>query len=405
MENNIISKYKGLTIIVILLLSSFAGGLYAGKNNTIPNKVILTTESDMASTTISLDAFWKVWKTLDEKFVYTKKDAKPISIDEKLWGAIEGLTAAYGDPYTVFMPPEEAKTFESDISGNFEGVGMELGIKDKNLVVVAPLKNTPAYKSGVQKGDILLDIDGTTAIGLSIDTAVKMIRGKAGTPVTITFSRDGVKDPIEIEIIRDFIDIPTVSTEIKEDVFIIRLYMFNAISADKFRLSLREFAESGNRKLILDLRGNPGGYLEAAVDMASWFLPMGKTVVRESFGENTLEIGYRSKGYDVFNDTLKMVVLIDEGSASASEILAGALQEHGIAKLVGAKTFGKGSVQELLRITSDTSLKVTVAQWLTPNGTSISDGGLTPDYEVSFTADDVKGNIDPQMEKALEILR
>lgn len=405
MENNIISKYKGLTIIVILLLSSFAGGLYAGKNNTIPNKVILTTESDMASTTISLDAFWKVWKTLDEKFVYTKKDAKPISIDEKLWGAIEGLTAAYGDPYTVFMPPEEAKTFESDISGNFEGVGMELGIKDKNLVVVAPLKNTPAYKSGVQKGDILLDIDGTTAIGLSIDTAVKMIRGKAGTPVTITFSRDGVKDPIEIEIIRDFIDIPTVSTEIKEDVFIIRLYMFNAISADKFRLSLREFAESGNRKLVLDLRGNPGGYLEAAVDMASWFLPMGKTVVRESFGENTLEIGYRSKGYDVFNDTLKMVVLIDEGSASASEILAGALQEHGIAKLVGAKTFGKGSVQELLRITSDTSLKVTVAQWLTPNGTSISDGGLTPDYEVSFTADDVKGNIDPQMEKALEILR
>jgi len=351
-----------------------------------------------------MDAFWETWNILSQKFVYTHKDAKKITDQDKIWGAIQGLTAAYGDPYTVFMPPEESKVFAGDISGNFEGVGMELAIKDKNIVVVAPLKGTPAYNAGVQKGDVVLAIDGKTTAGMSVDEAVKLIRGKAGTVVTIKFARDGKTEPVEIKIIRGIIDVPTAETEIKGDVFVIKLYNFYAPSVDKFKLALRDFIASGKTKLILDLRGNPGGYLESAVDMASWFLPLGKTVVKEDFGTNIDEQIYRSKGYDIFNSNLQMMILADSGSASASEILAGALQEHKIAKIVGTKTFGKGSVQELINITPDTSLKVTIARWLTPNGISISDGGLTPDYEVNMTADDVKANKDPQMDKAISLL-
>jgi carboxyl-terminal processing protease len=198
---------------------------------------------------------------------------------------------------------------------------------------------------------------------------------------------------------------PTVDTEKKGDVFIIRLYSFSAISPDLFRNALREFMMSGTNKLILDLRGNPGGYLEAAQDMASWFLPTGKVIVSEDFKDKSKNQVFRSKGYNIFNDKLKFVILIDGGSASASEILAGALHEHGVAKLVGAKSFGKGSVQELVDITSDTSLKVTIARWLTPNGNSISHMGIMPDVEVKLDEEAYKKDrTDTQLNKALEIL-
>jgi len=405
MDENL-KKYKLVLIVTMLLAVSFGLGMYFANTKKNLDKTVsfVSSTSTLATTTADMDAFWTTWNILSQKFVYTHKDAKKITDQDKIWGAIQGLTAAYGDPYTVFMPPEESKVFAGDISGNFEGVGMELAIKDKNIVVVAPLKGTPAYNAGVQKGDVVLAIDGKTTAGMSIDEAVKLIRGKADTVVTIKFAREGKTDPLEIKITRGIIDVPTAETEIKGDVFVIKLYNFYAPSADKFRSALREFVESGKTKLILDLRGNPGGYLESAVDMASWFLPLGKTVVKEDFGPNIDEQIYRSKGYDIFNSNLQMMILADSGSASASEILAGALQENKIAKLVGTQTFGKGSVQELINITPDTSLKVTIARWLTPNGISISDGGLTPDYEVNMTADDVKANKDPQMDKAISLL-
>ena len=191
-------------------------------------------------------------------------------------------------------------------------------------------------------------------------------------------------------------------------MFVIRLFNFSAVSPHLFRNSLREFINSGSDKLVLDLRGNPGGFLEAAVDMASWFLPLGKVIVREDFGNADINGAeprvHRSKGYDVFDDDLKMAVLINQGSASASEILAGALSEHGVATLVGAQTFGKGSVQELVDITGETSLKVTIARWLTPKGASISDGGVAPDVAVEFTLEDLEAGRDPQLEKAIEIV-
>jgi carboxyl-terminal processing protease len=316
------------------------------------------------------------------------------------------LAASLGDPYTTFFPPKQNKSFQSDISGNFEGVGMEVGVKDNQLTVVAPLKGTPAYNAGIKAGDKILKIDDKPSSGMSADEAVTLIRGKEGTKVAVTLSRKDVKEPIVVTLTREVINIPTIDTEQKPNgIYLIRLYNFSAISPEMFREALKKFAESGSDKLILDLRGNPGGYLDAAIDMASWFLPPGEVIVKEDFGLGKEQGVHRSIGHQAFNNNLKMVILIDQGSASASEILAGALSEHGVAKLVGTKSFGKGSVQELVPITPDTSLKVTIARWLTPNGISISAGGLTPDVEVKMTEKDFTAGKDPQMDKAIEILK
>lgn len=348
---------------------------------------------------VDLSTFWKVWNTLEEKYVLSASSTPP-TYEELVYGAAQGLAQAYGDPYTVFLPPAESEAFAQDISGNFEGVGMEIGIRDGVLTVVAPLKGTPAERAGLQSGDKIVEIDDVSTEGMSSDKAVRLIRGERGTTVTFTILRDNTIK--EIAVVRDVIEIPTVDTELRDDgVFVISLYSFNAVSTARFRNALEEFVNANTTELILDLRGNPGGFLDAAVDMASWFLPSGEIIVREDLGEGKKEKVYRSRGYNAFNENLNMVVLIDGGSASASEILAGALKDHGIATIVGKPSFGKGSVQELIPITGDTSLKVTVARWLTPNGTSISNGGLIPDTEVEYDPDT---QIDEQLEKAAELL-
>ncbi len=357
---------------------------------------------------IDMEPFWTVWELLDEKYVATNKQSsttKIVTNEDRVWGAIKGMTDSLGDPYTVFLPPEEAKDFQENINGNFEGVGMEIGIKEGVLTVVAPLKGSPAESAGLKSGDKIITIDDKTAVDLSTDQAVKLIRGQKGTIVKISVIRAGESKPLNFEIVRAVINIPTLKTEKREDgIFVISLYNFYAQSKKEFTKALKEFAGAKTDKLILDLRGNPGGYLDISVDMASYFLPLGKPIVREDFGQTEEEKIYRSKGYNIFNDKLKMIILVDNGSASASEILAGALQEYNVAKLVGTKTYGKGSVQELVPVTKNSSLKVTIAKWLTPNGISISEGGLTPDYEVKITEEDLKAEKDTQMLKAVELL-
>jgi len=346
-------------------------------------------------------AFWKAWQVLDSKYVA----AASTTPQDRIYGAIEGLASSYGDPYTVFFPPVESKMFAEDIAGDFEGVGMEIGIKNKQLMVVAPLKDSPAEHAGVKAGDSIISINGTSTDGMSTDQAVKFIRGPKGSTVKIDFLTAGATKPVTKSIVRDVINIPTIDTKsLPGGIYKISLYSFSAQSPDLFRNALRDFVLSGDHKLILDLRGNPGGYLDAAWDMSSYFLPAGKVVVTEDFGKNSPQNIYRSKGYNVFNKNLDMIVLVDNGSASAAEILAGALSEQGVAKLVGVKTFGKGSVQELVPITADTSLKVTIARWLTPDGHNLSHDGLDPDYVVPVTEADAKAGKDAQLEKAEQLL-
>ncbi len=400
-NKNKLTKKLSLYLIVILLIigSFFLGAKSENSRNNFNN--ILNKNSDHLQE-VNFQTFWESWKILDEKFVNGEEEET--SSQDKVWGAIQGLANSLEDPYTVFMPPTEATIFEDDIQGNFQGVGMEIGLKDGVLTVIAPLKGTPAERAGVQPKDKIMEIDGKSSQNMTTDEAVQLIRGEKGTDVVLLVGREGEGEYIEISITRDVIHIPTIKTEMKEDIFIIQLYSFSAVSPNLFRDALREFIESNTTKLIIDLRGNPGGYLEAANDIASWFLPMGKVVVTENYGENQDDKVHKSKGYDIFNNNLEMAILINGGSASASEILAGALSEYNKATLIGTQSFGKGSVQELIKITPETSLKVTVARWLTPLGNSISKDGLTPDVEVEFTIEDMEAERDPQMDKAIEYL-
>ncbi len=402
-------KTKRTASFILLVAGFFILGIYIGfHSKSIPeiNKADVQNKETAVTTKADFAPFWKVWNTINEK----SPNANKINDQKRVYGAISGLVGSLNDPYSVFFSPDEAKLFEDDIAGSFGGIGVEVGIKDKVLTVIAPLKDTPGYKAGVKPGDKILKIDKTSTADLSIEKAIKLIRGDKDTAVTLTIYREGDKEPREIKIVRDTINVPTLDTELRKDgIFIIRLYSFSADSARLFQKAVKEFADAKTDKLLLDLRGNPGGYLDAAVSMASWFLQSGKTVVTEDYGTNAKPKIHRSLGYDVFTDKLKFAILIDGGSASASEILAGAMQDHKKAKLVGTQSYGKGSVQEVVDVTPDTILKITVAKWLTPNGTSISEKGLTPDYKVenkkpARNASHSDAGEDPQMDKAVELL-
>lgn len=395
----------GIGLAVLLATATFFSGLHIGSDTKLEANIFsVFSRQTQADDSVDMTEFWHVWNLLEEKFVVSST-TESLTDQEKIEGAIAGLVRSYGDPYTIYMPPEEAASFEEDISGNFSGVGMEVGIRDDILTVIAPLPQSPAEKAGILAGDLILRINDESTEGMSVDEAVRRIRGEQGTEVTLTILREGESEYRTLTIVRDTITIPTSKTEVRDDVFIITLYSFNAISEAEMQNALRSFIKSGKKKLILDLRGNPGGYLESAVYIGSYFLPLGKTIVRESFGGDSDEEVYRSLGREIQNFTPKeLVVLVDGGSASASEILAGALKEHGVATIIGTKTFGKGSVQELVELDRGSSLKVTVARWLTPQGISISEGGLAPDIEVDRTPEDREAGRDPQLDKALEFL-
>ncbi len=396
-------KNRKNIFLVLLLILFFGFGVYIGFNNRPETTKILdlfNKDGEIISQT-DFSPFWKAWNAINEKY----PDAGKTSNQERIYGAISGLVNSLNDPYSVFFNPEDTKNFEDDMSGSFSGVGMEVGIKDKVLTVISPLKDTPAYKAGLKAGDKILKIDQVPTFDLTIEKAIRLIRGERGTVVVLTIFNENNKNSKDISVTRDIINLPTLDTELRPDgIFVIKLYTFSANSMDLFRNAIKKFYESKSDKLLLDLRGNPGGYLDAAVNMASWFLPGGKPVVIEDFGKNAKKKIHRSEGYDVFSDKLKFVILINSGSASASEILTGAMQDYGIAKIVGEQSYGKGSVQEVVNVTSNTILKITIAKWLTPKGTSIGDKGITPDYKVEFTKKDENNKIDPQLDKAVELL-
>jgi carboxyl-terminal processing protease len=452
--------YGVVAVALVLILGSFVLGIYVGESR-VPAAERVLGISNKGGDPLSLNIatadqvdfapFWRVWNTLENKFVPRSTSTNDLIADQdKVWSAITGLVDAYDDPYTTFFKPAETETFKESARGSFEGVGMVVGIENEQLVVVAPLEDSPAMKAGVKAGDVIMKIDGVDSVSFSTDTAVESIRGEGGTEVVLSVKREGESDLIEIPIVRGKIDIPstntgTVSKEIKrpkenidipttkevtneetgevevvpipveelpeealevveQDFFFLRLFNFSESSVRAFKKGLEEFAESDTNKLIIDLRGNPGGFLQSAVDMASYFVPEGELIVREIVGAQLEERIHVSMGHDLLadRDDLQVVVLINRGSASASEILAGALQEYEIATLIGEKSFGKGSVQELVDITGDVSLKVTIARWFTPNGVSISENGLTPDVIVDISPPFLTQ--DPIFEAALEHL-
>ncbi len=394
---NFLTKYIG---IILLLAVCFSGGFLWGNvrqvNALLPSDLIVRNINFNAD----LSILWDVLKIIKTKY----KGRKDLNDQDLVYGAAEGVVKSLGDPYSEFMAPESSKKFLEDISGSFEGIGAEIGIKDGVLTVVAPLEGTPAKKAGLMSSDKIIKIDNETTLELSIEKAITLIRGPRGTKVTLTILRGDNNEQREITVRRGIIKVPVIEWSLKEngDIAYIQLFSFTENSPDKFSQITQEILQSPANKMILDLRGNPGGYLESAVEIAGWFLADGELVVREDKGDGKGEL-YKSKGKAVFGEW-PTVILIDEGSASASEILAGALRDHLGTKLIGKNSFGKGTVQQMESLKKGASLKITIADWITPSGLSISKSGLSPDIEVNLDIDTFKQGRDSQLQKAIETL-
>jgi carboxyl-terminal processing protease len=387
------NKFIYPIIIVILFVGFFAGGFFIGKNN-VELKVC-------QPETIDFSLFWDAYNKLSANFINPEK----INNQEIIYGAIRGMAGSLQDPYTSFFDPEQSKQFNDSLSGFFSGIGAEVGIKKNQLTIIAPLEGTPAQKAGIMAGDMILKINDKETTDMTTDEAVKLIRGQRGTEVTLNIYRSSWTRSKDIKIIRDTIKVPSVKWALKDNnIAYIQIFQFDQILSPDFKKSALEIINSPAEKIVLDLRNNPGGYLELSQEIAGWFLERGKVVTIEDFGKAKEQTIYKTQGSANFVN-YPMVILINGGSASASEILAGTLRDNRDIKLIGEKSFGKGSVQQILNLKDGSSLKITIAKWLTPKGASISEVGLTPDYKVEITEKDVEAGKDPQLEKALEIIK
>ncbi len=401
-----IAKAGVFVVLAIVILGgasyySYNYGYLKGIEN--PKIVIVRGVTDLEKGKeegIDFSVFWEAWQMIKDKYV----KADELDSQNLVYGAVRGLIGSLEDQNSVFMEPSDAKKFNEDIAGEFSGIGAEIGIRNDQLVIIAPLKETPAEKAGLKPMDKILKIGDKSTDGLIVDEAVKLIRGLKGTTVILTVLRQNWDKPKEIPIIRDTIQIPTLDWEIKDDnIAYFRLYNFYEQAPLLFYQAVVKTSLSAPKGIILDLRNNPGGYLEASVNLAGWFLEKGEIVVSEKFRSGEKQ-DFKSYGSGFLKD-LPIVVLINEGSASASEILAGALRDNRGVKLIGKKSFGKGTVQELQTLKDGSMVKITVAYWLLPKGHQIEKNGLVPDYEVDLTEEDIKAEKDPQLEKAIEVLK
>ncbi|MBP9822013.1 MAG: S41 family peptidase [Candidatus Pacebacteria bacterium] len=400
-----------LTVLVCLMIG-FGGGIIYTKKNEIVDQPIqqLVNQEEGKAQNIDFSLFWKVWNDLSAKYV----DKDQLDKQKMVYGAIEGMVNSVGDPYTVFFEPVKAKAFAQEISGAFGGVGMEIGVKNNVLTVVAPLPNTPAARAGILAGDKILKIDGVTTEGVPADTAVSTIRGKVGTKVTVTIVT-GTDKARDIVLTRETIKVPTVVWKMinqgGKNIAYIQAYQFNENINSQFKTAVDAIEKSNPKAdgIILDLRNNPGGLLDSAINLAGYFVGKNQPVVSEVFGDGTVN-NFKADGNSVLAK-YKTVILVNGGSASASEILAGALHDDLHLKIVGEKTFGKGVVQELENLDAGASFKVTVARWFTPSGINISKKGIEPDIKVELTEEQKKNIIfgdtqtDPQLQKALDTFK
>jgi carboxyl-terminal processing protease len=404
------ASVRKLLVGVFLMAGFFSLGYYFGiKGYTVQNdgypKVTINRSLPEAQKDLDFALFWKVWDTMEAKYY----DKDKLIESQMVYGAIQGMVSAVGDPYTVFLLPSQNKVIEEDLSGNFSGVGIQIGFKDKQLAVTAPLPESPAEKAGILAGDYIVGIiDKDKKIergtqGMSLPEAVQLIRGKSNTKVTLVLLRDGKDEPFEVEVVRQTIEVPSVETEFigeKQDIAHVKVQKFGADTVSEWNQSVISMLQKNKAdKIIIDVRNNPGGYMQAAIDIASDFINNGDVVVIEDSGRGTRN-EYKSEKLGRLR-TAKVVVLTNEGSASASEILAGALRDHDRATLVGEKSFGKGTIQEPLQLEEGAGLHVTIAKWLTPKGTWVHGNGLDPDYAVDQNLDTEE---DEQLQKAIEVV-
>lgn len=386
-------KFIYPVILVVLFVTIFGAGFFAGRNNI----VCRTCKPE----NIDFSLFWEAYGKLKNNFV----DQSKIDNQKIIYGAIEGMAKSLGDPYTTFFNPEEAKRFNDDLSGSFTGIGAEIGIKKDQLTIVAPLEGTPAQKAGLKSGDAVIKINNKNTTDMTTEEAVKLIRGEKGTEVTLTIFRKDWTKTKDIKIIRDTINVPSIKWELKDgDIAHISIYQFDQTLSGSFRKVAMEIFASPAKKIVLDLRNNPGGYLQTAQDLAGWFLEKGQTVTIENFGDKKEPVIYKTEGNSGLL-SYPVIILLNQGSASASEILAGALKDNRGVKIVGEKSFGKGSVQTISELSNGSMIKVTIAKWLTPKGNSISEVGIEPDVKIDITENDILQNKDPQLDKALEIIK
>lgn len=387
-----------LFFVFALLGVSFVFGFERGRNTLGYSGDATILNGNNKANEVNFGIFWKVWDILRDKFV----DQSKLDAQQMLYGAIDGMLASTGDPYTTFFDPKERQEFREDMTGNFEGIGAEMAIKDGVLTIVSPLEEAPAAKAGLLAGDKIIKIDGETTANIELEEAVRRIRGPEGTQVTLTIFHIGDEEAQDIVVSRDLIHVKSIRFEMKEnDIAYIRINRFGDETTDEFERAALSAKKAKARGLVIDLRNDPGGLLTGAVDIASFLLPAQSIVVIEENGKGERD-EIRTHTGDMFS-TLPTSVLINEGSASAAEILAGALRENrDNVRLIGEQSFGKGSVQELVNVTQDTAVKITVAKWLTPKGNQINKVGIAPDEKVELTRAQVIKKEDPQLEKAIE---
>lgn len=396
--NEHIPKVIGVFVLVVVIA---LGGYYFGYHNaTFYSLQNITNDGTRADADYSV--YWQAWQMLKQNHVDSDKKTDT----DLLYGSIGGLAQSFDDPHTVFFPPEEGQKFAEEVNGSFGGIGAEIGNKDGFINVVAPLKASPAERAGLEAGDLILKIGATSTEDLDVNQAITLIRGPIGTTVVLNiFRKEKWVQPRDILIIRERIELPTLDLTFHDSGKIaqIQLYAFNQNASFKFYEAASKALLKGAKGIVLDLRNNPGGYLEVATELAGWFVDRGALIVSERFKTGP-DQPFLSSGNGALKK-LPIVILINKGSASASEILAGALRDVRGAKIVGEKSYGKGTVQELMDLKDGSSLKITIAHWVMPKGQILDHNGIVPDFEVIPTDEQITEKKDVQLDKALEVMR
>lgn len=389
-----------LAIVLTFVAGFFVGETRATSIRTLNPNGQGIGQSDLPASVeddVDFQQFWDIWNFVKDSYY-----KQPVSNQQLYYGALKGVVSGLDDPYSVYFEPKEAEAFKANLEGSFSGIGAEIGIREDKLVIVAPLSDSPAARAGLQPGDWVIAIDGKDTTGMSVEEAVVHIRGEKGTQVKLTISRNGLETAQEISIMRDKIVIDSVKWKLdKDQIMRISISTFNNDTPELFTDVVQEILTSDVKGIIVDLRSNPGGLLTTAIDIASSWVGYKPVVI-----ERTKDDARTFNGVKAPRLTgIPTVLLVNGGSASASEIVAGALQDYGVAKLVGTQTFGKGSVQDYRELDDGSAVKVTTATWYTPKGRSINDTGIAPDIEVPFDVEEYKNGVDAQLEKAISVIK